>query len=209
MSHAHHRQRADSLRTRTTFCLTSRCLRSCWPRAWPGTGPTLEASGESARTLRSPGSRTSRPCRHNNDKNFLVWVNEEDHTRVISMEKGGNMQDVFTRFCTGLKEVESQISEDGHEFMWNKHLGYVLTCPSNLGTGLRAGVHIKIPRLGTVSHARTARDFTVSTSLAPHFRRHADETASPEERNRRSGHRRRGGSVRRIQRGQAGKIGGT
>ena len=31
--------------------------------------------------------------------------------------------------------------------MWNPHLGYVLTCPSNLGTGLRAGVHIKIPLL--------------------------------------------------------------
>lgn len=35
----------------------------------------------------------------------------------------------------------------GHEFMWNKHLGYVLTCPSNLGTGLRAGVHVKLPKL--------------------------------------------------------------
>lgn len=31
--------------------------------------------------------------------------------------------------------------------MWSKHLGYILTCPSNLGTGLRAGVHIKIPKL--------------------------------------------------------------
>ena len=29
--------------------------------------------------------------------------------------------------------------------MWNEHLGYVLTCPSNLGTGLRGGVHLKIP----------------------------------------------------------------
>ncbi len=29
--------------------------------------------------------------------------------------------------------------------MWNEHLGYVLTCPSNLGTGMRAGVHVKIP----------------------------------------------------------------
>ena len=25
---------------------------------------------------------------HNEDKNFLVWVNEEDHMRIISMEKG-------------------------------------------------------------------------------------------------------------------------
>ena len=42
---------------------------------------------------------------HNDKKNFLVWVNEEDHTRVISMQKDGNMQAVFERFCTGLKQV--------------------------------------------------------------------------------------------------------
>ncbi|KAJ8393153.1 hypothetical protein AAFF_G00068360 [Aldrovandia affinis] len=84
---------------------------------------------------------------HNNQKTFLVWVNEEDHTRVISMEKGGNMKRVFERFCTGLKEVERLIMEKGWEFMWNERLGYILTCPSNLGTGLRAGVHVNLPRL--------------------------------------------------------------
>ncbi|KAM4831497.1 creatine kinase U-type, mitochondrial isoform X4 [Urocitellus parryii] len=84
---------------------------------------------------------------HNNEKSFLIWVNEEDHTRVISMEKGGNMKRVFERFCRGLKEVERLIQERGWEFMWNERLGYILTCPSNLGTGLRAGVHIKLPLL--------------------------------------------------------------
>ncbi|EDL28049.1 creatine kinase U-type, mitochondrial isoform 1 precursor [Mus musculus] len=84
---------------------------------------------------------------HNNEKSFLIWVNEEDHTRVISMEKGGNMKRVFERFCRGLKEVEKLIQERGWEFMWNERLGYILTCPSNLGTGLRAGVHIKLPLL--------------------------------------------------------------
>ncbi|MGH0132677.1 UNVERIFIED_CONTAM: hypothetical protein FKN15_040035 [Acipenser sinensis] len=84
---------------------------------------------------------------HNFDKTFLIWINEEDHTRVISMEKGGNMKRVFERFCRGLKEVEKLIHERGWEFMWNEHLGYILTCPSNLGTGLRAGVHVKIPNL--------------------------------------------------------------
>ncbi|XP_033023927.1 creatine kinase U-type, mitochondrial [Lacerta agilis] len=84
---------------------------------------------------------------HNHEKTFLVWVNEEDHTRVISMEKGGNMKRVFERFCRGLKEVERLIQERGWEFMWNERLGYILTCPSNLGTGLRAGVHIKLPLL--------------------------------------------------------------
>ena len=88
---------------------------------------------------------------HNNDKNFLVWINEEDHTRVISMQKGGDMRAVFDRFCRGLNEVERLIKRQGHEFMWNQHLGYILTCPSNLGTGLRAGVHVKLPHLSKVS----------------------------------------------------------
>ncbi|KFV61992.1 Creatine kinase B-type [Dryobates pubescens] len=85
---------------------------------------------------------------HNDNKTFLVWINEEDHLRVISMQKGGNMKEVFTRFCTGLTQIENLFKAKNHEFMWNSHLGYILTCPSNLGTGLRAGVHIKLPNLG-------------------------------------------------------------
>jgi creatine kinase len=46
-----------------------------------------------------------------------------------------------------LRQVETAIKSKGREFMWNEHLGFVLTCPSNLGTGLRAGVHIKLPLL--------------------------------------------------------------
>ncbi|XP_034383411.1 creatine kinase, brain b isoform X2 [Cyclopterus lumpus] len=84
---------------------------------------------------------------HNDNKTFLVWVNEEDHLRVISMQKGGNMKEVFNRFCTGLTKIEGLFKERSHEFMWNEHLGYVLTCPSNLGTGLRAGVHVKLPNV--------------------------------------------------------------
>ncbi|CAH1792978.1 unnamed protein product [Owenia fusiformis] len=86
---------------------------------------------------------------HNSAKNFLVWINEEDHYRVISMQKGGNFGEVFTRFCNGINMVEAAIKSKGKEFMWNEHLGYVLTCPSNLGTGLRAGVHLRIPKLST------------------------------------------------------------
>lgn len=84
---------------------------------------------------------------HNKNKNFLVWINEEDHTRVISMEKGGNMRAVFDRFCQGLTQVENEIKKTGNSYMWDKRLGYILTCPSNLGTGLRAGVHVKLPLL--------------------------------------------------------------
>lgn len=54
---------------------------------------------------------------------------------------------MFDRFCEGLLKVEASMKKAGREFMWNEHLGYVLTCPSNLGTGLRGGVHVKLPKL--------------------------------------------------------------
>eukprot|EP00735_Rhodelphis_limneticus_P010434 TRINITY_DN3179_c0_g1::TRINITY_DN3179_c0_g1_i1::g.3682::m.3682 TRINITY_DN3179_c0_g1::TRINITY_DN3179_c0_g1_i1::g.3682 ORF type:complete len:430 (+),score=145.60,sp/P05124/KCRB_CANLF/59.35/3e-158,ATP-gua_Ptrans/PF00217.14/8.9e-101,ATP-gua_PtransN/PF02807.10/6.8e-29,DUF4533/PF15047.1/0.062 TRINITY_DN3179_c0_g1_i1:61-1290(+) len=84
---------------------------------------------------------------HNLNKTFLVWVNEEDHMRVIAMQPGGNVKEVFTRFTRAVKEVESSLKKNGYEFMYNEHLGFICTCPSNLGTGLRASVHVKIPHL--------------------------------------------------------------
>ena len=39
------------------------------------------------------------------------------------------------------------MKQEGYEYMWNQHLGYILTCPSNLGTGMRAGVYVKLPLL--------------------------------------------------------------
>ena len=35
--------------------------------------------------------------------------------------------------------------------MHNEHLGWVLTCPSNLGTGLRAGCMVKVPKFSARS----------------------------------------------------------
>jgi len=81
------------------------------------------------------------------DKRLVVWVNEEDHARIISMQTDGNMGEVWSRFCRAIADVEKIMKEDGHEYMYSEHLGYILTCPSNLGTGIRAGVHIKIPLL--------------------------------------------------------------
>lgn len=49
-------------------------------------------------------------------------------------------------------QIEEIFKKAGHPFMWNEHLGYVLTCPSNLGTGLRGGVHVKLANLS--KHAK-------------------------------------------------------
>ena len=36
---------------------------------------------------------------HNEAQTALAWVNEEDHCRIISMELGGDIPSVFSRFC--------------------------------------------------------------------------------------------------------------
>merc|ERR1719326_2221168 len=83
----------------------------------------------------------------NDAKNFLVWTNEEDHTRIISMQMGADIGAVFKRFVLAVNTVEGVVKQEGYEFMHNDHLGYILVCPSNLGTGLRASVMVKIPLL--------------------------------------------------------------
>eukprot|EP00921_Rhytidocystis_pertsovi_P026826 GHVQ01043226.1.p1 GENE.GHVQ01043226.1~~GHVQ01043226.1.p1 ORF type:complete len:379 (+),score=64.42 GHVQ01043226.1:143-1279(+) len=89
---------------------------------------------------------------YSTDKKFITWVNEEDHLRLISLSDGGNLKNVFERFSRGVTEMEKVMKDKSHEFMHNNHLGFILTCPSNLGTGLRASVMIKIPKL--TAHAK-------------------------------------------------------
>jgi len=83
---------------------------------------------------------------HNAAKTFLVWVNEEDQLRIISMQKGGDVKGVFERLALGIKAVgESVKAESGKDFQISPKFGYIHSCPTNLGTGMRASVHIDLP----------------------------------------------------------------
>merc|ERR1711862_745837 len=83
---------------------------------------------------------------HNKDKTFLVWVNEEDHLRIISMQKGGDVKGVFERLARGIKTVQDSVKgESGKDFMLDPKYGYLHSCPTNLGTGMRASVHVDLP----------------------------------------------------------------
>ncbi|NEW60569.1 arginine kinase [Sulfurovum sp. bin170] len=79
---------------------------------------------------------------HNIDKTFLVWVNEEDQLRIISMQKGGDIKEVFARLVSAIKIIETKVP-----FSYSEHLGYLTSCPTNLGTAMRASVHIALPNL--------------------------------------------------------------
>merc|ERR1711937_31133 len=79
---------------------------------------------------------------HNDAKTFLIWVNEEDQLRIISMQNGADIQAVFSRLSRAASKIEEYC-----KFAQDEHLGYITSCPTNLGTALRASVHIKLPKL--------------------------------------------------------------
>jgi creatine kinase len=79
---------------------------------------------------------------HNDDKTFLIWVNEEDHLRIISMQMGGDLGAVYRRMVAGASAIEKTLP-----FSRNDRFGFLTFCPTNLGTTIRASVHIKVPKL--------------------------------------------------------------
>ena len=83
---------------------------------------------------------------HNDAKTFLMWVNEEDQSRIISMEKGGDVKGVFARLARGIKAVGDAVkAESGKDYALSEQYGYIHSCPTNLGTGMRASVHVDLP----------------------------------------------------------------
>jgi creatine kinase len=79
---------------------------------------------------------------HNDNKTFLVWINEEDHLRIISMQMGGDLGQVYKRLMSGVAAIEKT-----SPFSRDNRLGFLTFCPTNLGTTIRASVHIKVPKL--------------------------------------------------------------
>ena len=81
---------------------------------------------------------------HSADKQFLVWVNEEDQLRIISMQMGGDVIEVFERLVRAITSLEKLLA-----FAYSNNLGYLTSCPTNLGTAMRASVHVKLPNLSS------------------------------------------------------------
>ncbi len=76
------------------------------------------------------------------DENISVMINEEDHVREQYFMKGFDLPRAYERI-SGIDDIIS----DSIPFAYDKELGYLTACPSNLGTGLRASVMLFLPAL--------------------------------------------------------------
>lgn len=85
-----------------------------------------------------------RGCYVSEDKAFIVWVGEEDHLRIMCMKKGTVLNEIFDRLKGALDKINTI---EGCVFAQSGDYGYVTSCPTNLGTGMRASLHIALPNL--------------------------------------------------------------
>ena len=102
--------------------------------------PYLNVAGISADWPHGRGMYVSR------DEDFLVWVGEEDHLRIMAMQRGGNLNVLFERLRSGLETLTGLLPP----FATSPTYGNVTSCPTNLGAGMRASLHMKLP--GLTSH---------------------------------------------------------
>lgn len=76
-----------------------------------------------------------------------IMVNEEDHLRMQSIRSGLRLRDAFDNLNQLDDELSSRL-----EFAFDPVYGYLTSCPTNVGTGLRASVMLHLPALVMTQH---------------------------------------------------------
>lgn len=103
---------------------------------------------------------TGRGIFFNRTKQLTAWVNYEDHLQLISMQQGGNLGKCYTTLVDAVNNLSKHIP-----FVFHHRLGFLTCCPSNLGTALRASVHITLPNTGKDVKKLTAKCAELNLSI--------------------------------------------
>ena len=77
-----------------------------------------------------------------NDESISIMIGEEDHLRIQVINAGLDLKKAYD-----LAESLDTLLCDTLHFAFDKDLGYLTECPTNLGTGLRASVMLHLPAL--------------------------------------------------------------
>ena len=78
----------------------------------------------------------------NKDRSICIMLCEEDHVRIQVLCAGFDLKEAYG----AAEKIESALEKKLH-FAFDKDLGYLTECPTNLGTGMRASVMIHLPAL--------------------------------------------------------------
>lgn len=78
----------------------------------------------------------------NDDENICIMVNKEDHLRIQVFSAGLDLENLKNLIV----EIDEKIDEACH-YACDRKYGYLTTCPTNVGTGMKASVMVHLPAL--------------------------------------------------------------
>lgn len=76
------------------------------------------------------------------DESMSIMVNEEDHIRIQVLAPGLNLQQSFEQAM----KIDRYLAQ-ALPFAFDEQFGFLTSCPTNVGTGLRASVMLHLPAL--------------------------------------------------------------
>ncbi len=78
----------------------------------------------------------------NTDQSVSIMINEEDHIRIQCLFPGFQLNEAWD-----LANKIDDVIEENTKYAFDENIGYLTSCPTNVGTGIRASVMIHLPAL--------------------------------------------------------------
>lgn len=78
----------------------------------------------------------------NEEGALSIMLNEEDHLRLQVISSGLKLGEIFEKS----RDIEARL-ENALEFAYHSRFGYMTSCPTNVGTGMRISVMFHLPAL--------------------------------------------------------------
>lgn len=83
----------------------------------------------------------------NSDESVSIMINEEDHIRIQCLFPGFQLKETWD-----LANKIDDIIEEEVKYAFDENVGYLTSCPTNVGTGIRASVIIHLPALTMIDY---------------------------------------------------------
>src|SRR5699024_5425006 len=78
----------------------------------------------------------------NENQSVSIMVNEEDHLRLQCLFPGFQLNEALT-LASGVDDwIEKKVN-----YAFDEKRGYLTSCPTNVGTGMRASIMVHLPAL--------------------------------------------------------------
>lgn len=96
-----------------------------------------------------------------NDEQISIMINEEDHLRIQCLASGMQMEKAF-EICS---YIDNQLSRKIN-FAFSDSMGYLTSCPTNIGTAIRASLMLHLPALSMTGYIRSILESCGKLGLA-------------------------------------------